>query len=221
MILLDCEQRSAEWVKARLGIPTASSFEKILTPKTRKPSTQQTGYMYSLLAEWLTGEPADAAVSGFMERGTALEPEAVKWYEWERGVDVQRVGLVLRDDRMVGCSPDGLVGDDGGLEVKCPAASTHVKYLLQGLEGYDAQCQGALWLTGRSWWDLVAYHPTMPSRIVRYSRDEEYIEALDAEMENFLTTLRLSRAALLERGCVPAGASVAMPVGAFHEPEPF
>jgi predicted phage-related endonuclease len=207
VILLDVEQGSSDWLKARLGIPTASAFDKILTPATRKASTQAHGYMRTLLAEWLTGENSDAGSSGFMDRGTQLEPLARSWYAYERGVTVQKVGLVLRDDRMTGASPDGLVDEDGTLEIKCPAASTHVGYLLDGLpSSYFAQIQGALWLTGRKWCDLLSFHPDpdrIPPVVKRFERDEEYIAALDAAVSTFVEHLLRQRTVLIELGCVP------------------
>lgn len=206
MILLDVKQGSPEWIAARIGIPTASHFGRILTPATRKVSAQAKEYMMSLLAEWLIGEPADVAVTGFMDRGTELEPLARAWYANERDVEVKPVGCVLRDDRLVGASPDGLVGEDGSLEIKCPSAKVHVSYLLEGLPTtYFAQIQGALWLTGRQWTDLLAYHPELPPVVARILRDEDYIAALDAAVSAFVETMLRTRDALLALGCQPSG----------------
>lgn len=198
------KQRTPEWHWAKLGIPSASSFDRILTPKTLKPSTQAKDYMMKLLAEWLTGIPHNEAASGFMDRGTKLEEEALRWYEYEHDLVVERVGLVLADDRMVACSPDGLVGEEGGLEIKCPSASTHVDYLLNGLDEYRGQVQGALWLTERKWWDLVSYCPGLPKKVVRFEPDPEYAEAMEKAMGNFLSHLQLSREHLARLGCKPA-----------------
>ncbi len=225
MIILgakECPQGGSAWHKARLGIPTASSFDKILTPSTRKLSTQADGYMRTLLAEWVLGEPAGADASQFMDRGTELEPEARAWYAYEREAAVLEVGIVLRDDRMAGASPDGLVGDDGTLEIKCPGAATHVGYLLDGgagLRGYFSQVQGAMWLTGRQWTDILSYHPTMPAVVVRIARDEEYIAALDSAVSNFVALLLRQRARLLDLGCV-AATRVLLTPGMINE-EPF
>lgn len=206
MIVLTMEQGSSAWLRARLGIPTASNFDKILTPSTGKVSTQARGYAMSLLSEWLIGVPAETAVSGFMDRGTMLEPLARKWYANEHDVEVKQVGIVLRDDRLVGASPDAFVGEDGTLEVKCPAAATHVGYLLEGLpRHYNAQIQGALWLSGRAWTDLLAYHPDLPPIVQRIERDEEYIAALDAAVSTFVENLLRMREALIGLGCKPAG----------------
>jgi len=204
--ILRMKQGSADWHAARLGIPTASNFERILTPAKLERSTQARTYLYELLSEWITGLPHGAeTATTFMQRGTQLEPQAASWYEYEYGVDTEEVGIVLSDDGMVGCSPDRLVGDEGGLEIKCPSASVHVRYLVEGLKGYTSQVQGALWLTGRKWWDLVAWHPELPAVVVRHQRDERYIAALDAAMREFVQELQEARSMLLARGCTPAG----------------
>jgi len=218
----ECPQGGSAWLHARLGIPTASCFEKVLTPSTRKPSSQAPGYLRTLLAEWAIGEPASADASQFMDRGTQMEPLARKWYSMERDVDVQEVGLVLRDDKMAGASPDGLVGEHGTIEIKCPSAATHVGYLLDGgagLRGYFAQVQGALWLTGRAWSDIVSYNPAMPPVVVRIERDEEYIELLDAAVSAFVRELLACRAKLERLGCVPAKFSI--PASMVTDPRPF
>ena len=101
MKTLDLEQGSTEWMMARLGIPTASRFDRLLTPKTRKPSASRDSYRAELVAEYLMGQPLDWGTSAWMERGTELEDEARRWYEMDRGVDVEQVGLVLRDDGLV------------------------------------------------------------------------------------------------------------------------
>jgi hypothetical protein len=205
VIVLDMDQGSFAWKAARLGIPTASNFARILTPKTRKPSASQAGYRCQLLSDWLLGRPSDAAApTGFMARGTELEQEARAYLEFQRGVTVERVGFVLRDDLAVGGSPDGLIGDDAGAEIKCLSAPKHVAALL-GEDGDEhfAQVQGYLWLTGRARWYLVHYNPELPSAIRVVERDEEYIDALAAEINRFTERLAVGREALLALGCVP------------------
>jgi hypothetical protein len=206
VIVLPCKQGGSEWLKARLGIPTASSFDKILTSSTMKASTQAPGYMQELLAEWLIGVPSNNEASGFMDRGTRLEPQARSWYSFDRDVDVKEVGVVLRDDRMVGSSPDGLVGEEGTLEIKTHSAKVHVGHLLNGMEpgGYFAQIQGALWLTGRKWTDLLAYHPDLPPVVVRVARSEAYIAALNVAVSTFVEHMQRARTRLIEMGCQPA-----------------
>ena len=203
MIRVDVEQGSAEWLQARLGIPTASQFHRILTPKTMKLSGQAAGYRNELPAEWFLGEPNDAGRSEFMARGNDMEDEAVKWYEFERNVTVDRVGFCLTDDKQIGCSPDGLVGDDGGLEIKIQSASNHVGSLLtEDDEQHRCQIQGGLYVTGRQWWDRLYYHPTLPSVVRRMERDDEFINPLEVALTEFLCDFGDCRQALLSQGCV-------------------
>lgn len=204
MIALPIRQGSAAWHWARIGIPTASQFDRILTAKTRKLAAGSERYMHELLTEWLLGMPHSGGSSGFMARGTGLEDEAVRYYELQRGVTVERVGFCMTDDRLVGASPDGLVGDEGGLEIKTPSAVVHVANLLGMTDEHYAQAQGGMYVTGRKWWDLLSYNPDLPSLIVRYQRDEEYIAALDAAMTQFLANITAARTKLLEQGCEPA-----------------
>lgn len=201
MIVLNFPQGSPEWLDARLGIPTASQFSRILTPKTMKLSASAEGYMHELLAEEMLGHPIDETESQFMTRGSSLEQDALKFYEFQRDETVLKVGLVLRDDGMVGASPDGLVGEDGGLEIKCLNAVNHVGQLL-GSDDEKAKCQiqGALWLTGRKWWDRLSYNPELPSTIKRHVRDEEFIERLALAVDGFLNVMAHARAKLIEDG---------------------
>jgi len=174
------EQGSPEWFEARLGIPSASMFSKIVTTKGAW-STQADSYINQLVAERLTGEREEIYQSHHMIRGTELEPEARDMYCLMKDVEVQEVGFCLHDTLKAGCSPDGLIGEDGGLEIKAPAPATHVEYLRGGVlpSRYKQQVMGCLWITQREWWDFVSYHPNMKPLIVRVERDEEYIAALE------------------------------------------
>lgn len=204
MRIVDCKQGSIEWHLARLGIPTASQFDRILTPKKRTLAAGAEKYMHELLAEWLIGMPPGGASSAFMDRGNGMESWAVSYYELQRDVTTQAVGFVLRDDGSAGCSPDRLVGDDGGLEIKCKSATAHVAALLDDTEDHYAQAQGGMWVTGRAWWDLLLYHPEIPSKIVRYERDEEYLSKFEPAMFEFTMALRRAREKLISLGCKPA-----------------
>lgn len=204
MIALDIKQGSPEWHWARLGIPTASQFSRLLTAKTLKLSSGSEDYMHELLAEWLIGMPVGGAASGFMARGSEMEAWAVDYYEFQRDVTTSRVGFCLLDNRMAGCSPDRLVGDDGGLEIKCPGAKQHVANLLDMTSDHFAQTQGCLFVTGRKWWDILSYHPDLPSAIVRVERDETYIAALGSAIAQFIERLTAAREKLLALGCEPA-----------------
>ena len=202
MIRLDCPQGSQEWHEARLGIPTSSEFDRILTPKTGKLSAGADKYINEKIAEWATGQASNDFVSDWMERGHELEPQAVAFYEMTRDVETETVGFLMTDDGMVGCSPDRLVGDDGGLEIKCPAAATHVGYLRAG-DGdnrYRTQVQGSLWVSGREWWDFLSFHPSMPPALVRFHRDEEFIAKLASAVGEFVDKLQEAREQMVKLG---------------------
>jgi len=181
MRCIDCEQGSDEWIYSRLGIPSASMYGKIITTQG-KWSTQADTYINQLVAEKLTGEQTPFYQNEHMARGTELEPDARKMYEFIKDVEVQEVGFCLHDTLEAGASPDGLIGEDGGLEIKCPAPATHVEYLRGGKlpSKYKQQVMGCLWITGREWWDFMSYHPSMKPLIVRVERDEDYIAELEA-----------------------------------------
>lgn len=202
MKIHNVRQGTEEWARLRIGIPTASCFAKIITPKTLKPSSQADMYMCQLIAEAILGMPLDAEASQFMERGSALEKEAVAFYELERDTTTAAVGFVTLDDGSAGCSPDRLVGDDGLLEIKCPSPAVHVAYRLgvdAVAEKYKAQAQGQLWITGRRWVDCLSYHPDMPPALTRTERDEAFIEALAAEVQQFNLRLEAARATLAQK----------------------
>ena len=186
MIILDHEQGTEEWLAARLGRPSASGFSKLITA-TGKPSSSASGYIHELIAERITGESTPFHVTEWMERGTKLEPEAREAYEFISGNEVLETGFILDTSFQFGCSPDGLILDKGGLEIKCPAPRTMVSYLRDpqvGVKKYWQQIQGCMWITRRGWWDFFAYHPEMPHVIVRVERDDKYIAKLAAEVDN-------------------------------------
>lgn len=196
--IIDVRQGTPEWIEARLGLPTASNFDKIVTP-TDKPSASSRLYLGRLAAEWYLGEPIEdeAARSQFMERGTAMEAEAVAFYEFDTGMEAKSVGLCFSEDGRAGASPDRLVGDDGLLEIKCPGAATQMAYLLGDVGNeYRLQLQGQLWVTGRAWVDLLCYNPVLPRVKVRAERDEQFIALLSAEVGKFCDRLDEAKAKL-------------------------
>lgn len=185
MQINNCEQGSEEWFAARRGIPTASEFKSIFTSQGKVSASQST-YMYKLIAEWLMDKTPEAYTNEWMERGKELESEARAFYELRESEEVQEVGFVTLDSGMAGCSPDGLL-KDGGLELKCPAPHTHVKYLLAGKcpAEYIPQVQGSMWICGALWWDFMSYHPDMPPLVVRVNRDQKFVDQLSAEVGVF------------------------------------
>ena len=185
MRIIECVQGSEAWHMARLGIPTASNFGKIVTPAGAL-SKQADAYLHRLVAERLLGRPVDETDAAWMERGQVMEAEAIAFFELQRGVDVRRVGFVTTDDGVAGCSPDGLVGDDSGLELKCPSAAVHCGYLLDvEPRRYWPQIQGALWITERSRWNFLSYCPELPPALTDYERDEDYIAKLAPAVREF------------------------------------
>ena len=193
MIAHNVEQGSAAWHRLRLGCLTASRCRTLVTAtgKVSKGAGVQT-LVNELVAERLIGEPVTDASGPWMERGTTLEAEARAWYAFEKGVDVAEVGFITRDDGRVGCSPDGLVGEDGGLELKVPSAKVMVGYALDHATlaaAYRHQVQMSLMVTGRSWWDLAAYSPSrrIPSVAIRVEPDADYLSALRDAIAGVLT----------------------------------
>lgn len=186
MIVLNVAQGTTEWANARLGIPTASQMNKIITPAKLELSKSADDYAHQLIAEQLLGVPLDNATSGFMQRGSILEARAISYYELQRECDTEAIGFILRDDRRSGCSPDRFVGKDGMLEIKIPSAANHVGYLLdeKGI-GYRIQVQSQLWIAEREWNDTLSWNPELPPALVRQYRDEETIKKIAAAVDQF------------------------------------
>ena len=202
MIRHDVLQGSKEWWDLRIGLPTASQFDRILTPGKLQYASGAEAYRNELLAEWMLGEPLDTAITDWMNRGTELEAEAVRYYELQRDLDVDRVGFCTNDLGTVGCSPDGLVGPDGGLEIKNRSAKYHVGFLLGEDPIPRGQVQGGMWICDREWWDVLSYNPKLPPVLVRVRRDEKYIAALASAMSRFLEELEKGREILTALGKV-------------------
>jgi len=188
--VFECQQTGPEWWMVRRGIPTASNFGKILTPAKMELSKQADDYIAELIADRAqlhAPVSTDHPMSRDMANGVNMEPEARRWYAMEADVDVRQVGFCLTADGRFGCSPDGLIGDDGGLELKCPSLKTQVKYLLDNdalLFDYRAQVHGSLIVTGRDWWELVSYAPGLPPVRLRITPDA-YTAKLRAGLDEF------------------------------------
>lgn len=176
------EQGTPEWLRARMGIPTASEFATVMAKGEGK--TRRT-YMLKLLGERLTGEPSESYSNGHMERGKEMEAEARDMYEFMRDVECKQVGFIRNGDR--GASPDSLVGIDGGCEIKTKLPHLQLDVLLRDRlpPEHVAQCQGFLWVAEREWVDFVSYFPKLPLFVKRVFRDEIYIKTLAAEVAAF------------------------------------
>jgi YqaJ-like recombinase protein len=199
MKIINCEQRSPEWIKARLGIPTASEFAKIVSNSTGELSRSRDKkglseaakkYAYGLVAETLLGRPLlkPTGTPFAMVRGKELEPLAIQQYSFTNDVKVRQVGFVTNDGGTIGCSPDGLiVGTRRGLEVKATLDDNHMGIFIDGPgDDYKPQVMGCLAICELDTWDLYAFHPELPARTITTGRDEPYIAKMGAALREFL-----------------------------------
>jgi hypothetical protein len=191
MNIIDAPQRSEAWYMARRGIPSCSRFDKILTAKTGKPSSAQDTLIAELIAESLTPVAPEGFIRGpmtpEMEYGMKLEGEARSAYDIEfASAPVREVGFVLSSCGRFGGSPDALVGDEGGLELKCPNLSTHVGYIMADVlpSEYIAQVHGYMVVTGRKWWDFFSYARLCKPFHKRIEWDD-YTDKLSEELDEF------------------------------------
>lgn len=200
------EQRSPEWYAARLGKVTASRISDV-TAKTRSGyGASRANYMAELIVERLTGAPTESYQNAAMIWGTNTEPLARASYEVREGALVEEVGFVPHPSIAdAGCSPDGLVGAEGLIEVKCPNTATHIEYLLDDAAPtkYLPQMQWQMACTGRQWVDFISFDPRMPEdmqyAVRRVNRDDKYIAELEQEVVKFLGELDTKIASLKAR----------------------
>ncbi len=192
MIILDCDQNSEDWYAARLGIPTASGFSKIVT-STGARSKQREKYLYELAGEIVTGESKDNYTNSNMDRGHEREQESRDVYEFINSVTIKQVGFCYFDEKKeFGCSPDGLVGEHGGFETKDALPHIHIDRLENGWSKaqYLQQVQGTLYVTGREWWDLQSYSRGFKPLVIRFERDVAFIDKLKVEIRMFINDLK-------------------------------
>lgn len=190
------DQRSPEWYAARLGKVTASRVADIIAKTKTGYSTSRANYMAQLICERLTGVQGESYSSSAMQWGTDTEPMARTAYENHSDVLVMETGLVPHPAiPMAAASPDGLIGNDGLVEIKCPITATHIETLLgQSTPGrYVTQMQWQMACTGRKWCDFVSFDPRMPENmqlfVERVQRNDETISLLEREVMMFLGEL--------------------------------
>lgn len=196
MTILELEQRTPEWHQARLGRVGGSDVDAMLSTIKSGEAAARRDLRMRLVCERLTGRVPEAGyVNAEMQRGIEMEPIARAVYEAETGAMVQAIGYVQHDELMAGYSPDGFVGADGIIEVKCPKTATHLKYLRDGRVPLDylGQCQHALWITGRAWIDFISFDDRLPEALaffcVRLTRDAAMVDAYDASIKTFLASV--------------------------------
>jgi hypothetical protein len=181
---LDCPQYSPEWWQARVGRPTVSEFSRFITPAKGDLSKQADGYIAEMLVEELSGL-GDEIQSQWMTRGLNLEDDARSFYEFEYDCDVEQCGVIL--NKGAGWSPDGLIANKGGLEIKCPKPSTHVQWLIKGglPDDHKPQCHGALLIGELDWIDFISYCPGFRPLIVRIT-PSDYTVKVESALAAFL-----------------------------------
>ncbi len=191
MKIHNCEQMTLEWIRLHFGIPTAACLDQLLTPEfeLRKGEMPKT-LVYKKVAEVIQNRPMiDLDKSSFMmEQGMILEEEARPWFELEYEKKIRQVGFITTDDGRVGCSPDGLIeGEECGIEIKCPAAHTHVKYLVNGAlpKEYAAQVLGSMFVTEFKKWMFVSYRRGFPALVLEIQRDEKAMSAIANAVDSF------------------------------------
>lgn len=200
------EQRTPEWFAARLGRVTASRVADIMATTKTGYSASRANYMAELICERLTGEPVERFSNASMQWGTDTEPHARAAYCFLTDRDVEECGFVLHPTIAdLGASPDGLVADDGLVEIKCPNTATHIETLLTETIAakYVTQMQVQMACTGRAWCDFVSFDPRLPpdlqTWVKRVQRDEEAIQNIEAETVKFLGELAAKVEALRSR----------------------
>ena len=196
-------QGSEAWHQARLGKVTASRVADVIAKTKSGPAASRKNYLAELVAERLTGQPTESFMNAAMKWGIDTEPQARAAYEFFRDATVEEVGFVEHATiAMTGASPDGLVGDNGMVEIKCPNTATHIDTLLtETIPGkYLTQMQWQMACADRAWCDFVSFDPRMPADLQLYvkrvERDDHMIKALGEAVTEFLAELDGKVAAL-------------------------
>lgn len=200
------EQRSPEWFAHRLGRVTASRIADVMAQTRNGPGAARKNYAADLIAERLTGTAREGFSNAAMQWGTDQEPAARAMYEFMHDAEVQEVGFIDHQTLlMAGCSPDGLVGNSGMVEIKCPNTATHLETLLtQKIDGkYIKQMQFQMACAGRDWCDFVSFDPRLPAEmqlfVQRIERDAEAQAGIENAVAEFLAEVDEAVAILRER----------------------
>lgn len=190
------EQRTEDWYKARLGKVTASRVASVLA---KKDSATRADYLTDLVLERLTGNPTEMFVSSAMQWGTDTEPQARMAYEAHTNNLVDEVGFIDHPTiANFGCSPDGMVGQEGLIEIKCMSSKNAIETLIAGKAPtkYIPQMQTQMAVMNRQWCDFVSFDPRLPEDlqlfVIRVDRDDEYIAKLEEEVTAFLEEVELT-----------------------------
>lgn len=190
------EQGSPEWFAARLGKVTASRVADVIAKTKSGYAATRANYAAQLICERLTGNVEETFKNAAMQWGTDQEPAAREAYEYASGAFVDQCGMIAHPRiSMAGASPDGMVGADGLIEIKCPNTATHLDTLSSGKPAgkYITQMQWQMACTGRAWCDFASFDPRLPPElrlfVTRIERDDEMVESLEAEVVTFLSEI--------------------------------
>ena len=199
------EQKSDEWFAARMGKGTASKVADVIAKTKTGYSTSRENYMAQLICERMTNTQSESFTNAAMQWGTETEPLARAAYEAKHSVLVDEVGFIDHPEiNMSGASPDGLVGDDGMVEIKCPNTATHIETLLNDtVDGkYQYQMLWQMRCAGRKWCDFVSFDPRMPEelqlKVIRFEYDQGTIDQIEIEVNKFLSEVDQKVKQLLE-----------------------
>lgn len=186
------EQRTDEWLQARVGHITGSRMADVISKIKTGESQTRINYKTQLVTERLTNQPVQTYFNNAMQQGIDREPDARMLYELENKIDVEEVGFIKHPTlAWSGVSVDGLIGDKGIIEIKCPLETTHTNTLLkkQAPKKYYPQMQWGMCVTQRSFCDFVSYNPSFPDDlklfVIRVERDDDYIKILEEEVVKF------------------------------------
>lgn len=190
MKIIDCRQNSPEWTQARLGKVTASEADALVSPEGKiRTGAGPQAYLYRKLTEKILGfQLNDFGGSFDMTNGSLIENEALPWLAFAHDFPVERVGFCTDDAGRYGFSPDGLIGEDGGVEVKSPRPDTHLQYLMEGVvpKDYVVQVQFSLYVSQRKWWKFLSYSRQFPQLLIHVEPDPVLQRAINIALFDFL-----------------------------------
>jgi predicted phage-related endonuclease len=188
MKIIPVQQGTNQWLQARLGFITASEADALVTPLGKvKTGDSVESYLIKKLCEKFLGYTTEDAGSFAMQQGSLIESVAVPYFEFTTGMSVQRVGLCVSETEMAACSPDGLIGDEGGLEVKCPQPEKALRTLLGGVvpPEHVIQVQFSLYVTQRKWWKYLSFSRHFSPLIIHVEPDEKIQQAIGIAVAQF------------------------------------
>ena len=212
-------QNTVWWEMARAGIPTASEFGSLITPRFKPREGEMVDSYFAMkLSERWTGTPTPQKALLAFDYGHILETEAKPFYTFQFNEEIQSVGFVTTDDGKIGASPDGLIGDDGGIEIKCCEAKTHCKYLMADKlpDDHILQVYGSLFVTGRNFWRFLSYRRKFPAYVTTIERDDKINAIISETLYAFCEKLDTGFKRLCEMNGGPPQRPIIQP-----QPQPF